>query len=275
LKQLRQIRVKNHSVIVSFVVAALSFPFAFMAAMLIAEAFIFSLQRSLPDAFTSSLLFRGVVGLLTIGCCFVLPYLFSRSLYMRMRWRLVDDIASRFCVLCGYDLTGNESGSCPECGHLIRRRLPVEVRGGADSGRIWLDDTYLYYESSTYASWSIRIAHIRVIGESTSWEGPGDDRHFLCFATNADSWFEASFHADGCGTMLKAMENRLGAKLEVSRRSSTELSSRILWPASLCGEPMFDYRPVSPRSIWPDLSYSVTPRLRTVLSDAALNELKR
>lgn len=28
---------------------------------------------------------------------------------------------SRYCVSCSYDLTGNTSGRCPECGAEIRR----------------------------------------------------------------------------------------------------------------------------------------------------------
>ena len=37
--------------------------------------------------------------------CFVLP----------------DELDSRFCPMCEYDLTGNESGVCPECGQEVQR----------------------------------------------------------------------------------------------------------------------------------------------------------
>ena len=39
--------------------------------------------------------------------------------YKKYRWRIVDD-PSLFCIQCSYDLTGNESGVCPECGTEIK-----------------------------------------------------------------------------------------------------------------------------------------------------------
>ena len=38
----------------------------------------------------------------------------------RMRFRLLRELREEgFCVKCGYNLTGNQSGICPECGHAI------------------------------------------------------------------------------------------------------------------------------------------------------------
>ena len=44
----------------------------------------------------------------------LLPYLGVRFLYFKLRWRtvLTDE---PHCNSCGYNLTGNESGKCPEC----------------------------------------------------------------------------------------------------------------------------------------------------------------
>lgn len=36
-------------------------------------------------------------------------------IYNKFRWRIVDD-PTLFCIQCGYNLTGNESGVCSECG---------------------------------------------------------------------------------------------------------------------------------------------------------------
>lgn len=41
--------------------------------------------------------------------------------YNRLRWKAVPD-PWRYCSGCGYDLTGNESGVCPECGEGIREK---------------------------------------------------------------------------------------------------------------------------------------------------------
>ena len=52
--------------------------------------------------------------------CFwlVVSYLIARVGYRKMRWKTcaIDPI---FCVSCNYDLTGNVSGVCPECGSPI------------------------------------------------------------------------------------------------------------------------------------------------------------
>jgi len=55
---------------------------------------------------------------------------------------------SRLCTNCGYDLTENESGRCPECGAVIAKpigevgRVTMEIRGTAIgevkvNGRKW------------------------------------------------------------------------------------------------------------------------------------------
>jgi hypothetical protein len=41
-------------------------------------------------------------------------------LFVRLRNRLLTRRPSHYCVDCGYDLTGNVSGRCPECGREIR-----------------------------------------------------------------------------------------------------------------------------------------------------------
>ncbi len=42
----------------------------------------------------------------------------SRLLYKKLRWKMVYD-DGLLCLNCDYDLTGNESGICPECGNKI------------------------------------------------------------------------------------------------------------------------------------------------------------
>lgn len=49
-----------------------------------------------------------VAGWAGAGCWFALK---ARTAAVRMRRR-----SASLCVHCGYDLTGNESGACPECG---------------------------------------------------------------------------------------------------------------------------------------------------------------
>lgn len=48
----------------------------------------------------------------------ILSYLLSRLLHARIVYRRVLDDAPK-CEGCGYNLTGNRSGRCPECGELV------------------------------------------------------------------------------------------------------------------------------------------------------------
>jgi len=54
-------------------------------------------------------------GLATAGVFFICTILFVRYAVKRLRQELLDEITKR-CLECQYDLTGNVSGVCPECG---------------------------------------------------------------------------------------------------------------------------------------------------------------
>ncbi|HWE95943.1 MAG TPA: hypothetical protein VG269_18415 [Tepidisphaeraceae bacterium] len=53
-----------------------------------------------------------VIGSTLLALLLIAPWLKSR----RIRNQIRNRIASSQCPACGYDLTGNESGVCPECG---------------------------------------------------------------------------------------------------------------------------------------------------------------
>lgn len=59
----------------------------------------------------------GVIAAITV----TLVYAAVRTIYYCLRWRVVE-ADGRYCADCGYDLTGNTSGTCPECG------VPIETR---------------------------------------------------------------------------------------------------------------------------------------------------
>lgn len=57
---------------------------------------------------------------LWMGLTPLLAYVVSRLVFERMRWRWVVDASSPRCLQCGYDLTGNTSRVCPECGRKLQ-----------------------------------------------------------------------------------------------------------------------------------------------------------
>ena len=40
----------------------------------------------------------------------------------------------RYCTTCGYDLTGNESGVCPECGNEVQAQKKLSPDQGSNQG---------------------------------------------------------------------------------------------------------------------------------------------
>jgi len=50
-----------------------------------------------------------------------------------IRWRRRRRLGPNLCSQCGYDMTGNKSGACPECGALTQTltQTPAEVQGQA------------------------------------------------------------------------------------------------------------------------------------------------
>jgi hypothetical protein len=63
-------------------------------------------------------------GVLFSGAWVVMGIRYFRHLWSRWRYIQWYERAERgrrgLCVWCGYDLTGNESGVCPECGAVRR-----------------------------------------------------------------------------------------------------------------------------------------------------------
>ena len=57
------------------------------------------------------------LGLLLLICAIV-AYGLGRLVFTRLRWRVLWT-ATPFCDGCDYDLTGNVSGVCPECGRKV------------------------------------------------------------------------------------------------------------------------------------------------------------
>jgi hypothetical protein len=113
------------------------------------------------------------------------------------------------------------------------------------SSRIWLENGKINYESRYYGSWQLLVGDVRVIGEYTTDHGPFLDDWFLVFVKSTTScWYEASNYADGLDETCEQLTAILGAEsLSGNLFASTEFASRIIWPQSLLGRPLFCFRP--------------------------------
>ncbi len=119
-----------------------------------------------------------------------------------------------------------------------------------DSGHIRVDGEIIRYRSALYGDWDLPVSDVRIIGECTNQDGPVVDDYFFCFATGAEVWFEASFYAEGRDEFLSTLGAKLGIELACGLCHSTDFASRVLWPSSLVGEPMFQYTDLPPQGLF-------------------------
>lgn len=117
----------------------------------------------------------------------------------------------------------------------------------SESGRILLDGDVIRYRSAVYGDWDLPVSEVRVLGEATDQSGPFLDDYFFCFSTGPTMWHEASFYAEGREEFLRALRVRLQSRIELGLCNSTDFASRVLWPPSLAGEPMFRYDDIPPK----------------------------
>jgi hypothetical protein len=96
------------------------------------------------------------------------------------------------------------------------------------SRRLELCDGCIRYWVDGSAAWELPVSVIRVVGEATNDHGPFLDDYFLCFAADADSWFEASFYAEGTQEFMKSLAIVLGSELSLRLIGSTDYASNVL-----------------------------------------------
>jgi hypothetical protein len=65
------------------------------------------------------------------------------------------------------------------------------------------------------------------------------DDHFYGFATKEGRWWQVAIETDGASGCMDALRKQLQSPLALGLASSTEFTSRILWPTEFIGQPMF------------------------------------
>lgn len=112
------------------------------------------------------------------------------------------------------------------------------------TGRMWIDGEYVRNRSRQFGDWDLRIADLRLVGESTTDQGPFVDDWMLILAVDGSNWYEASMYVPNVEegvTAWEALGRAMGATLLPGLAGSADYASRILWPADMEGKPVFIY----------------------------------
>lgn len=135
------------------------------------------------------------------------------------------------------------------------------------SGELRVQQDAVIYSVPDGGGWRVPVAHIRVIAEFTNDHGPVGDDYFFVFVAR-EEYFEASFYADGRDEFLAELGQWLNHPLKPGLCHSTELASRILWPARLEGHPLFSIVPEKPTgNIFGKLRQRLLPKVDMHLTD--------
>jgi hypothetical protein len=119
------------------------------------------------------------------------------------------------------------------------------------SGRTFIKDGKIIWETDKWGTLGqIPIKDIKAIGEYTTSAGPLQDDWFFVFILNDKDIRQVSAYATGLEEMLKQVEQIFNADLVGRLASSTDWSTRILWPTKLRGQEIFKIIERTPTSFW-------------------------
>ncbi len=103
---------------------------------------------------------------------------------------------------------------------------------------IVVDDESVHFFGPEDAHWHVPLERIRVLGEvrSTALE----DGHYLAILIDdSGAWFQAPVRAAGMEQCVQRLAERFRTPLALQLSEASD-SSRILWPATLASEALFD-----------------------------------
>src|SRR5690606_10078645 len=119
------------------------------------------------------------------------------------------------------------------------------------SGWLRIEGGIVHYTERSGGGFSLTLDQIRIIGEYTNQNGPFADDWFLFFLTPEPGWYEVPMYAEGVNEFIEALSRRLDAPIEPKLFGSTDFTSRVLWPAHLEGQPLFNFEDWHPAEFWP------------------------
>lgn len=104
---------------------------------------------------------------------------------------------------------------------------------------IVVDDESVNFFGPQDAHWRVPLERIRVLGELRS-AALEDGHYFAILIDDSGAWFQAPVRAAGMEQSLQRLAEHLRMPIALQLAEPTD-SSRILWPAPLAGEALFEH----------------------------------
>jgi hypothetical protein len=102
------------------------------------------------------------------------------------------------------------------------------------------NDGLLYFGPED-AHWRVPVSAIKALGEFRS--ASTEDGHYLAIVIDTSgAWFQAPRRAVGMDQVLSDLARQWDTNLELSLDRAGSVTSRVLWPAYLAGEEMFELK---------------------------------
>ena len=116
------------------------------------------------------------------------------------------------------------------------------------SGHLRIEAGMIRYAVASAPDWQLPITDVALVGEYTTDAGPAGDDYFLVFVRADGTCFTASFYAQGRDEAIAALSAALRSEIRPGLCDSTSWRSRVLWPADVKGQALFDLVVEPPRS---------------------------
>jgi hypothetical protein len=125
------------------------------------------------------------------------------------------------------------------------------------SGRTYIKDDKIIWESGEELLTQIPIADIKLIGEYTTNTGPIHDDWFFVFLLGKEDIRQISAYAIGTKEVLKQFGQKINADICGQLAAKTDWKTNALWPAGFRGQEIFKMTKKQPTSAWGKLKLKI------------------
>jgi hypothetical protein len=128
--------------------------------------------------------------------------------------------------------------------------MKTDKKQEENSGRTYIKDETIIWDSDGGLVSQISIKNIKVIGEYTTSAGPMFDDWYFVFITDPSSITQISAYASGIQEMLGQLGQRLNSDLSGQLANSADWKTNVLWPTNLRGLGLFTLTEREPNGTW-------------------------